>query len=81
MGSRCEPAAENGEPVGEPQQTAPVRPGAPHAVVAHMDSQGAVLGAHRDRRMAGTGVLGDVRQRLGDDEIELALEALLSSHS
>ena len=41
----AEPAVEDGEPVGEPQQTAPVWPRAARAVVAHVDLQGAVLDA------------------------------------
>ena len=36
-----------GEPVREPEETAPVGPGAAHAVVAHVDAQRAVLDCGR----------------------------------
>ena len=69
-----EPAVEDGEPVGKPQQTAPVWSHAARAVVAHVDLQGAVLDARRDRSVAGTRMLRDVRQRLGYDEVRRRLE-------
>jgi hypothetical protein len=64
-----EPAVECGKPVREPKQTAPVGPGASHAVVAHLDCEDAVLDACRDRGAACTGVFRDVGERLGDDEV------------
>ena len=53
----------------EPHETAAVGPGASDAVVAHLDSQRAVLDARRDRGAVGARVLRDVGQRLGDDEV------------
>ena len=47
------PAAEDGKPVRQPNETAPVRPGASDAVVAHLDTEGAVLDARRDRGALG----------------------------
>ena len=44
-----EPAVEDGEPVRQAEETAAVGPGASDAVVAHLDAEGAVLDARRDR--------------------------------
>ena len=56
----------DGEPVRKPEQTAPVGPGASHAVVAYLDPEGAVLDAGRDRGASGAGVFRDIGERLGD---------------
>ena len=40
-------AVEGGEPVRQPEETAAVGPGASDAVVAHLDTEGAVLDARR----------------------------------
>ena len=62
-------ALEGGEPVGEPDEAAAVGPGAADAVVAHPELEDAVLDAREDGGMPCTGVLDDVGQRLGDDEV------------
>ena len=57
-----------------PTKTAPVGPGASDAVVAHLDLEGAVLDARRDRGASGASVFRDVGERLGDDEVRGRLD-------
>ena len=64
-----EPSVEGLEPVAQADQTPSVRPGAAGTVVSYGDAQGPVLDAHADLRALRTGVLDDVRQRLGHDEV------------
>jgi integrase len=67
-------AVEDGKPVRQPEQTGPVGPGASDTVVAHLDPQAAVLDARRDGGASGASVLGDVGERLGDDEVRGRLD-------
>ncbi len=70
-GGALDPEApvERGEPVPEALEAAAVRAGAADAVVAHLDPQRPVLDPRGDRGARGAGVLGDVGERLGDDEV------------
>ena len=52
-----------------PVRPLPSAPGASDAVVAHLDDERAVFDPRHDRGAFGVGVLGDVGQRLGDDEV------------
>jgi hypothetical protein len=62
-------AVEGGEPVRQPDETAPVRPGASHAIVLHLDPERAVLDPRRYLGVSGVSVFGDVGERFGDDEV------------
>src|SRR3954454_2758498 len=67
-------AVEHGEPVAEPDEAVALGLRAADAVVAHPDLEEAVLDARIDGRVARPGVLGDVGQRLGDDEVGRRLD-------
>ena len=71
MGRAFDPelAVEGGEPVRQPDEAAAVALGASDAVVADVDDERAVLDARRDGGALGASVFGDVRERLGDDEV------------
>src|SRR3954447_18095191 len=62
-------AVQDGKAVCQPEQSAAVGPRAADAVVAHPDTQGAVVDARRHRGVLGVRVLDDVGEGLGDDEV------------
>ena len=68
-------AVERGDPVREPVQArAGARDGAADAVVGDLQLQAAVHALHPDGRVLGLRVLGDVGQRLRDDEVRRRLD-------
>src|ERR1700758_4343349 len=69
-----ETAFERSEPVSEPDQAAPVGPGAPDAVVAHLHLQAAVLKAGLDCGAVCLGVFGHVGERFGHHEVRGRLD-------
>jgi hypothetical protein len=60
---------EEGKPVTNPQETASIRLRAADAVVAYLDVQRAALDARGDLGPLRMGVLCDVGECLGDDEV------------
>jgi hypothetical protein len=62
-------AVESGDPIREPEETAPPGPGAPDTIVMHADSKGAVAHVGRDLGAPGAGVLSNVGQCLGHHEV------------
>src|SRR4051812_21084258 len=62
-------SVEDRKPVRETDDPGPVGPGAADAVVTHLDPEGAVRQVGRDRGPPSVGVLGDVGERLGHDEV------------
>ena len=71
--STPQPAVVRGEPVARGPRRPARRPGAAHAVVAHLDASGrrSTRAVTEDAR---AGVLGDVGQRLRDDEVGRRLD-------
>ena len=64
-----EPTAEGGDPFGQADQPTPMRARAPDSVVVHLDHELASGRVCAHTRVTGVGVLDDVRQRLGRDEV------------
>jgi hypothetical protein len=72
-------AVECGDTVRQAREPAAAGgPRAAAAVVAHLDHEHVPVGGDVDRRLRRLGVLGDVRQRLGDDEVGRDLDGLRS---
>ena len=70
----CEPSAERGHPVGDPDEPVPARIGASDAVVANLDAERPIVHACADLGLPGVRVLDDVGERLGDDEVGARLD-------
>ena len=60
---------EGDDPIGQPTKPASVRTSAPNSIVLHLQRQRAVHDLDTDLGALGAGMLGDVRQRFGDDEV------------